>query len=117
MTAETWTVIGTAIVILIAIAASNRSLRTELRADIRGLEKRMNEVETKLTERINNVETKLTERIDGLSERINSLEAEVRERLGRVEGMLEVIRDSIFDRRRPEPERAPTQPPRSSVPP
>jgi len=30
MTPEAWTVIGTGIVILIAIAASNRQLRTEL---------------------------------------------------------------------------------------
>ena len=128
MTADTWTMIGTAIVILIAIAASNRSLRHELRVDIRDLGNRMNDLETKLTQRIDGVETKLTQRIDGveakltqriegLSERINSLEAEVRGRLGRVDGMLEILRDSMFDRRRPEPEPAPTQPPRSSAPP
>ena len=34
MTPEAWTVIGTGIVILIAIAASNRQLRTELRAEL-----------------------------------------------------------------------------------
>ncbi|MCE2425516.1 MAG: hypothetical protein J4F45_10530 [Pseudomonadales bacterium] len=128
MTAETWTIIGTAIAILIAIAASNRSLRHESRTDIRGLENRMNEmeskltqrindIETKLTQRINDIETKLTQRIDGVNERITVLDAQLRERLGRVEGMLDVIRDSIFDRRPPEPERAATQPPRSSAPP
>ena len=34
MTPEAWTVIGTGIVILIAIAASNRQLRSELRAEL-----------------------------------------------------------------------------------
>ena len=128
MAAEIWTITGSAIVILIAIATANRSLRTDLRADILGLENRMNDVETRLTERISAVETRLTGRIDAvetklanvetkLTKRINSLEADLRGRLGRVEGMLEVIRDSFFDRRRPEPEQAPTQPPRSPVPP
>ncbi len=113
MSAETWTILGTAIAILIAIAASNRSLRHELRADIRGLEKRMNEMESKLSQRID----RLNERIDSLNDRINRLEIELLERLGRVEGVLDVIRDSIFARRPAEPERAATQPPRSSVPP
>ena len=31
MTAETWTIIGTGIVILLAIATSNRSMRAEMR--------------------------------------------------------------------------------------
>ena len=51
----------------------------------------INEFEAKLTERINEVETKLTERI-------NQLEVKLRERLARVEGSLDVIRDSMFDR-------------------
>ena len=34
MTPQAWTVIGTGIVILIAIAASNRQLRSELRAEL-----------------------------------------------------------------------------------
>ena len=34
MTPEAWTVIGTGIVILIEIAASNRQLRSELRAEL-----------------------------------------------------------------------------------
>ena len=98
MTADTWTIIRSAIVILIAIAAANHSLRTVLRADLRGLENRMNDVETRLTGRIDavetkltNVETKLTNVETKLTKRINSLEADLRGRLGRVEGMLEVI--------------------------
>ena len=34
VTAEAWTVIGTGVVILIAIAASNRQLRSELRTEL-----------------------------------------------------------------------------------
>lgn len=117
MTTDSWTIIGTAIVILIAIAASNRSLRMELRADLRGLENRMNDADTKLHGRIDAFEAKLTGRIDGVNERVNRLEAEFRGRLGRVEGMLEFIRDSFFDRRKSEPEPAPTRSPRSSAPP
>ena len=116
MTAETWTIVGTAIVILLAIVTSSRGLRSEirdLRIGTRRLENRMDELETKLTERINAVETKLTERINAvetkltahinavetkLTERMNRMETALSERLGRAEGMLEVIRDSIFDR-------------------
>ncbi|MDE0421091.1 MAG: hypothetical protein OXK76_09455 [Gammaproteobacteria bacterium] len=116
MTAEAWTIIGTGIAILVAIATSNRSIRAEikeLRAHVYRLEERINEVEAKLTERINEVDAKLTERINEveaklterineveakLTERINQLEVHLRERLGRVEGTLDVIRDSMFNR-------------------
>ena len=105
MTAETWTIIGTAIVILLVIVTSNRGLRSvirDLRIGAHRLENRMDELETKLTERINAVETKLTARIyeveTKLTERMNRMETALSERLGRAEGMLEVIRDSIFDR-------------------
>ena len=48
MTPEAWTVIGTGIVILIAIAASNRQIRTELgqmHAEIDRLRERMAKLE------------------------------------------------------------------------
>ena len=63
MSADFWPVLTMGIVILIAIATSNRSLRREL-----------------------------GERIDGLSKRVDGVQrelADVRERLGRVEGLLE----------------------------
>jgi len=63
VSADFWSVITMGIVILIAIATSNRSLRRDL-----------------------------GERIDGLSKRVNGVQrelADVRERLGRVEGLLE----------------------------
>ena len=67
---EYWPVVATGVVILIAIAASNRALRgemTELRRELRG---EMSE---------------LRGRIDGMGKCL----AEVRERLARVEGLLE----------------------------
>ena len=48
MTPEAWTVIGTGVVILIAIAASNRQIRTELgqmHAEIGQLRERMAKLE------------------------------------------------------------------------
>lgn len=66
MSPEFLSVIGTGIVILIAVAASNRSLRREMSA---------------LGARID----RLGERVDVLSEWLG----DVRERLGRVEGLLE----------------------------
>jgi len=74
VSADFWPVLTMGIVILIAIATSNRSLRREL------------------GERIDGVQRELGKRIDGLSERIDGVQRElgdVRERLGRVEGLLE----------------------------
>ena len=103
MSADFWPVITVGIVILIAIATSNRSLRRELgeRIDgmgkrIDGLSERINGVRRELGERIDGVQRELGERIDGvqreLGKRINGVQrelADVRERLGRVEGLLE----------------------------
>ena len=87
MTAETWTIIGTGIVILVAIATSNRSMRSEMRAEIKELHTEVHDLDN----RFGVVETTLTERM-------NRLEVELRERLARIEGMLEGIRDSILGR-------------------
>ena len=62
MSPEFWSVITTGIVVLIAIATSNRALRQELGGRI----------------------DRLTERVDRLAEQLG----DVRERLGRVEGLL-----------------------------
>ena len=70
---EHWPVVATGVVILIAIAASNRALpgeMSELRRDLGGRIDRLGEL------------------VDGLSERVT----EVRVRLARVEGLLEGIR-------------------------
>lgn len=99
MTAETWTIIATGVVILIAIAASNRSMRTEMRAERAerialgdGLRTELKELRVEvhdIHDRIDRVESTLTERM-------NRLEMDLRERLARVEGLFEGIRDSIL---------------------
>ena len=80
MTPEAWSIIATGIVVLIAIAASNRSLRGEICQIRTGMEK--------LNERFNQLETSLTERM-------HRIEVELRERLARVEGTLDAVRNSI----------------------
>ena len=87
MTAEAWTAIGTGIVILIAIAASTRHLRREIRAmradpreDIRDLRERMGQLEAELRGSM------------------SRLEAEMRERMAKVEGLLEGLREAISGR-------------------
>ena len=81
MSADVWAVITMGIVILIAIATSNRSLRRELGERIDGMGRRIDEVRRELGERIDG----LSKRIDGVQREL----ADVRERLGRVEGLLE----------------------------
>ncbi len=89
MSAEVWSIVATGIVILIAIATSNRSLRREMNQRIDGLSERINAVETSLNERINAVEKSLTERINAVENRLIERLGDVRERLGRSEGLLE----------------------------
>ena len=75
MEPQSWTVIGTGIVILIAIAASNRSLRQEFNTRFKQLEEGI-------------------KRIDG---DLRRLELEMRERLTRLEGLFEGMRESMLD--------------------
>ena len=69
MTPEAWTVIGTGVVILIAIAASNRQLRGEM-SELRG-------------------------EMNGIHAEIGRL----RERMLKIEGLLEGLREAIGGRR------------------
>ena len=71
MTPEAWTVIGTGVVILIAIATSNRQLRNEMK-EFRG--------------ELNRVRGE----IGGL-----------RERMAKLEGLLEGLREAIAGRKAP----------------
>ena len=73
MTLEAWTVIGTGVVILIAIAASNRQLRGE----------------------INELRDHMTNRMDGMQAEIGRL----RERMAKLEGLLEGLREAITGRK------------------
>ena len=73
MTPDAWTVIGTGVVILIAIAASHRHLRAEMNA-----------------------------KLDGLHGRMDQLQAEfggLRERMAKLEGLLEGLREAISGRK------------------
>lgn len=76
MNPDYWPFVTTGIVILIAIATSNRSLRREMNVYI------------------GDVRRELGERMDGLSERMDAIGeglVDVRERLARVEGLLEGV--------------------------
>lgn len=69
MTPEAWTVIGTGVVILLAIAASNRQLRGEMN-ELRG-------------------------QMSGIHAEIGRL----RERMAKLEGLLEGLREAISGRK------------------
>ena len=80
MTPEAWTVIGTGVVLLIAIAASNRQLRSEMNA-LRG---------------------EMSGFRDQMSDRMNGIHAEIgrlRERMAKLEGLLEGLREAISGRK------------------
>ena len=68
MTPEAWTVIGTGVVILIAIATSNRQLRSEMN----GLRSEMKEIHGEF--------------------------GRLRERMAKLEGLLEGLREAITGR-------------------
>ena len=73
MTPEAWTVIGTGVVILIAIAAISRQLRGEMNA----------------------LRDQMTDRMDGMQAEIGRL----RERMAKIEGLLEGLREVITGRK------------------
>ena len=77
---ESWTVIGTGIVILIAIAASNRSLRHAFNT------------------RLTHLEADLGGRLSDLEGELKSIELQLRERLAKLEGLFGGMRESILDR-------------------
>ena len=69
MTPESWTIVGSTIVILVAFASGIRHLRGELN-DLRG-------------------------EFNRLSEQMHRLEVELRERMAKVEGLLEGLREAL----------------------
>ena len=80
MTPEAWTVIGTGVVILIAIAASSRQLRGEMNA-LRG--------------EMSALRDQMTDRMNGMQAEIGRL----RERMAKIEGLLEGLREAITGRK------------------
>ena len=83
MTPDSWTIIGTGIVILIAIATSSYRLRNEIRSEIRDVRGEIRDVRGEVKE---------------LRERMARLETELRERMAKVEGLLEGLREAISGR-------------------
>lgn len=84
MTAEAWTVIGTGVVVLIAIATSYRHLRAEMQAlrdEFRG---EIKAARDEFRGEINQVHTE----VGGL-----------RERMAKLEGLLEGLREAITGRK------------------
>ena len=94
MSLEVWSIVTTGIVILIAIAASNRALRREIGELRRETGEQIAGLRREMTEQINALRREMNERMDGLGEYIG----DVRERLGRVEGLQEGLG---FARRNP----------------
>ena len=76
MSPEIWSILTTGIVILIAIATSNRSLRREM-------VERVNGVRQELSERLGG----LSGRVDGLNGRVDGLSGGVDGLSGRVDGL------------------------------
>ena len=87
MSAEVWSIVTVGIVILVAIAASNRAMRREMNGRIDGLDKRMDA----LAERVTGVRLEMNERIAAVRLEMVERFGEVTERLSRVEGLLEGI--------------------------
>ena len=83
MTPDSWTIIGTGLVILIAIATSNYRLRNEIRSELRDVRGEIRDIRGEVKE---------------LRERMTRLETELRERMARVEGLLEGLREAISGR-------------------
>ena len=87
MTPEAWTVIGTGVVILIAIAATSRQLRGEmnaLRGEMNALRGEMNALRDQMTDRMNGMQAEI---------------GRLRERMAKIEGLLEGLREAITGRK------------------
>ena len=95
MTPEAWTVIGTGVVILIAIATSHRHLRAEVKA-VR------DELRAEMNKKIDGLRAEMNGKMNGLHARMDQIQAEfggLRERMAKLEGLLEGLREAITGRR------------------
>ena len=84
MTPEAWTVIGTGVVVLIAIATSHRHLRDEFRREMRAFR--------------DEIRAEINEKMNGLHARMDQMQTEIgglRERMAKLEGLLEGLREAI----------------------
>ena len=104
MTPETWTIIATGLVILLAIAASTRSMRSEMRVERAERVALGNEMRTEIKElrvEVHGIHNRIDQVESSLTDQMNRLEMDLRERLARVEGLFEGIRDSILGHKPP----------------
>ena len=102
MDATAWTVIGTGLVILGAVAASFRSLRVEMRAqrdETRDLRKQLEGQGEQLRERIDAQGEDLRNRIDAQGKDLGEQIGQLRERMAHLEGLLEGLREAITGKR------------------
>ena len=90
MDATAWTVVGAAVAILVAIGASFRGLRDEMRAQVKDLRAQGDG----LRQRIDAQGDDLRQRIDAQSEQMGLL----RERMAHLEGLLDGLREAITKR-------------------
>ena len=106
MDATAWTVVGTAIVVLIAIATSFRSLRGEMRVlhgriDAQGesLREQIDVQGEGLRQRIDAQGESLREQIDTQGHELREQIGQLRERMAHLEGLLEGLREAITGKR------------------
>ena len=106
MTPEAWTVIGTGIVILVAIATSHRHLRAEMKAfrdELRGeMKAGRDELRGEMKagrEEIRGEMKTGREESRGETSRIQAEVGGLRERMARLEGLLEGLREAITGRK------------------
>ena len=106
MTPEAWTVVGTGVVILIAIAASNRQLRGEVKALHRELHGEMKTLRQELHGEMKTLrqgyQGEIKELRDEFRGEMNHLHTEfgqLRERMAKLEGLLAGLREAITGRK------------------
>ena len=95
MDPASWTVIGAAIAILVALGAAFRGLR----ADYRELGRRMDAQGEDLRRRIDAQGEDLRSRIDAQGRELGEQIGQLRERMAHLEGLLEGLREAITGKR------------------
>ncbi len=106
MDAASWTVVGAVIAVLVANAASFRSVRVEMRQFREHVDTRIDAQGEQLrkridaqSERIDAQGEQLRKRIDAQGREMGEQLGLLRERMARVEGLLEGLRESITGKR------------------
>ena len=99
MTPEAWTVIGTGVVVLIAIATSHRHLRDEFRREMRAFR---DEIRGEMKAGYDELRGEMKAGREESRGETNQIRADVgglRERMARLEGLLEGLREAITGRK------------------